>query len=56
MKQTTTHRTALVTVASRGLGLALAKRYMDMNGGQIEVDSRPGSGCTFRVVLPRNRD
>lgn len=35
-----------------GLGLALAKWAVEVNGGRIELDSNPSGGCTFRVVLP----
>jgi signal transduction histidine kinase len=34
-----------------GLGLALAKRYVEQNGGRLEIVSRPG-GTTVRVHLP----
>ncbi|HEX5805468.1 MAG TPA: phosphate regulon sensor histidine kinase PhoR [Macromonas sp.] len=38
-----------------GLGLAIVKHVIQRHGGQVLVDSVPGQGSTFRLVLPSGR-
>ena len=42
----TSHRTQ-----GNGLGLAMAQKIAALHGGAVTVDSRPGSGSCFTVVL-----
>ena len=35
-----------------GLGLVLAKRYVELNGGNIEVESTKHKGSVFTINLP----
>ncbi len=42
------------TTKSKGLGIGLfhSKKIIEAHRGQIEVESEPGKGSTFRVLLP----
>ena len=40
------------SVEGHGIGLALAKRLVELQGGSIGVDSVQGEGATFWVELP----
>jgi signal transduction histidine kinase len=35
-----------------GLGLALARRVVELHGGQISVECPPPRGTVFRIVMP----
>jgi len=39
-------------IAGTGVGLAMAAQIVSAHGGRLSVDSHPGGGSTFSVVLP----
>jgi signal transduction histidine kinase len=36
-----------------GIGLALVRHVMDSHAGSVSVESEPGRGSRFRLLLPR---
>jgi signal transduction histidine kinase len=36
-----------------GIGLSMVYRIIQLHDGDVEVESTPGRGTTFRVLLPR---
>jgi signal transduction histidine kinase/HD-like signal output (HDOD) protein len=39
-----------------GLGLTRARRYADLHGGELTLQSEPGKGTVARIILPDWRD
>ena len=44
--------TARREFSGTGLGLALVKNFVELQGGRVSVSSTPGSGSTFTFMLP----
>lgn len=44
--------TGVTDISGRGLGLAIVQEKVERLGGSISVESAPGHGTTFRMLLP----
>ena len=43
------------SASSTGLGLFIARNFMQLQGGDITVTSKPGKGSTFAYKIPLER-
>ena len=43
-----------VKVKGSGLGLSIVRHIVDAHNGKIEIKSKVGKGCTFRILFPLN--
>lgn len=42
----------ITEISGRGLGMAIVREKVEKLGGTISIESAPGKGTTFRIVLP----
>jgi two-component system chemotaxis sensor kinase CheA len=45
----------ITDLSGRGLGLAIVREKAEKLGGQVAVQTEPGKGTTFRIVVPATR-
>ena len=39
-------------IPGTGIGLAMARHIIEAHGGEIRLESKPGRGSTFTILLP----
>lgn len=44
------------SVSGKGMGLFLVKTKVENMGGKISLQSKPGQGCTFSILLPHTNE
>src|SRR5258706_1183685 len=42
----------ITELSGRGLGLAIVREKVEKVGGSVSIESNPGTGTTFRLILP----
>jgi two-component system chemotaxis sensor kinase CheA len=42
----------ITEVSGRGLGLAIVREKAERVGGSVSIETKPGAGTTFRLILP----
>ena len=47
-----TTRPMITALSGRGLGLAIVREKVEALGGHLVLESQPGQGTTFRMILP----
>jgi two-component system chemotaxis sensor kinase CheA len=47
--------TEVTEVSGRGMGLAIVQNTIEEIGGHIDVETQPGKGTTFKLVIPTSR-
>ncbi len=45
------YRAADNTIKGTGLGLTISKEIVELHGGELTVESKPGTGSVFTITL-----